>query len=93
MVAVLSNKIPWESVPERAGFPTILYVEISQWLGSRGAKLKVGCWVYKIKGGLNGAGHLTLSDGVGLKAWELYLIGGVTALLLPRKKREIVNAD
>lgn len=26
-----------------------------------------------------------------MKAWELYLIGGVTALLLPRKKREIVH--
>jgi hypothetical protein len=36
----------------------LLYVEISQWLGSRGAKLKVGCWVSQIKGGLNGAGHL-----------------------------------
>lgn len=26
-----------------------------------------------------------------MKAWELYLIGGVTALLLPRKKKEIVH--
>lgn len=70
----------------------LLYVEISQWLGSRGAKLKVGCWVSKIKGGLNRAGHLTLSDGVGLKAWELYLIGRVTALLLQERK-EIVHAE
>ena len=67
----------------------LLYVEISQWLYSRGDKLKkevVGS--LKKKGGLNGAGHLTLSYGVGLKAWKLDLIGGVT---LPRKKREIVN--
>jgi hypothetical protein len=83
------TKSPGNLSPSVLAF--LLYVEISQWLGSRGAKLKVGCWVSKIKGGLNGAGHLTLSDGVGLKAWKLYLIGGVTALLLPRKKREIVN--
>lgn len=73
------TKSPGNLSPSVLAF--LLYVEISQWLGSRGAKLKVGCWVSKIKGGLNGAGHLTLSDGVGLKAWKLYLIGGVTALL------------
>lgn len=73
------TKSPGNLSPSVLAF--LLYVDISQWLGSRGAKLKVGCWVSKIKGGLNGAGHLTLSDGVGLKAWKLYLIGGVTALL------------